>query len=337
MPSRLQTLSYAVGSNKQANISTASASFIHFDKLNATITSPNITFESDAAYIGKGGPTPEFATAAAPVAYDIKNSLEKYASAEFATWAIAYGLGDVAYASSTYTITPLDTRSSLELPYFTVVEQLTEGGSSAIDNAYLGCALNDFDLTFNSGPGRQSAKITSNWVASGVITSPSTVDIPTLNSDHYMLASSMALTINGEDYVSAKTIVSGSWKWSNNLNVKDGFFPGSGLQNGAAVMGRIEVGDRASTFEFTARLLNGSTEYTKLNAKTIGDVVLTLTYDGTHTVTVTLTSVQFTNVEYTSVDGIVCVKVMCTLLADPTFTNSLCSVSAKCGIATIGQ
>lgn len=310
MASRIQTLEFACSTHKQSNISTAATNFIHFDKLDADITSPNLTFESDAGYIGKGGPVPEFATETSPVAWDTKNKFEMYTTAEFALWTLAYGLGNATVASHVYTINPLDVTQSLELPYFTLVEQLQEGGGSAIDSAYVGCAIDNFQLDFNSGPGRQSCKLTANWIGSGHLTSPSTVSIPTLFTPHYTLAGGMGLTINGEDYVAAKTIVNGSWKWNNNLLVKDGYFPGSGLQNGGQVLGRIETGDRTSTFEFEARLLSSSTEFSKLVAGTTGTAVLTF---GTapYTFTVTFAEVQFTSVINSVVDGLATVKVQC--------------------------
>jgi hypothetical protein len=340
MATRVQTLLFALGIPSQANITTAAASFIHLDKLNATITSPNPTFESDASYIGKGGPTPEWATIAAPVAFNVKGSIEKYGSAEFLTWMCAYALGTVTYASTTYTITPLDTRTSLELPYFSLVEQITESGSSAVNNLYLGNTLDSFDITFNSGPGRQSLKATAAFVGSGNVTTPSGVTVPAITPDHYMVSqSATSLSINGINYLTAKSIINGSWKWSNALASKNGFFPGSGVvavgAGEAAVMGRIEVGDRSSSFEFTARMLSAGTEYTKLLAGTTGSVVLTFYLDATHNFTITMNSVQFTSVENTSVDGLAAVKVMCTLLSDPTFTTPLVTVTAECGIVGI--
>jgi hypothetical protein len=331
---RIQGLVLGLGKAKQANISTASASFLRFKQINTDVSSNGFSTESDKDEIGKGN---EFTSAAGvyPVAFSPGRRIEKFATAEFVTWAVAYGLGNVAEASSIYTILPIDPATTLELPYFTLVEQLAEGGGSAIDNAFVGCAIDDWQLDFNIGPGRQSAKFSCSWMGSGLLTSPSGVSVPALTTEHHMLGASMALTINGRNYVSDKTILKGSLGWKNNLMGDAGFFPGSGVQSGAAVRGRLEIGNRVPSFRFSARQLATSDEYTKLFAQTTGTAVLTLTFDSTHTVTFTLQSVSYRSVENTDQDGIASV----TVEAEPKFdaTNGVLTCTAKCGITGIGQ
>src|SRR5690242_6015717 len=93
MPSRVQQLTLDLGVDKQADIATASTTFQRFRKLDTSITSPKPTFENDAPEIGKGH---EFIEQTYPSHYDVANRIEKYASAEFLTWAFAYALGNVA-------------------------------------------------------------------------------------------------------------------------------------------------------------------------------------------------------------------------------------------------
>jgi hypothetical protein len=62
---------------------------------------------------------------------------------------------------------PIDPGTTLELPYFSLVEQVAEGGGKAVDNLYVGCAIEDFTYQFSYGPGRSSSKMTVNWVGSG--------------------------------------------------------------------------------------------------------------------------------------------------------------------------
>ena len=333
MATRVQNLIKAFGKAKQADIATASASFLQFTKLNTSITSPDPVFENDAPEIGKGN---EFALHTFPSHYNIQDSVEKYSTAEFLTYACAYGLGNVSETTGVYTITPLDHTTTLELPYFTVVDQLSEGGGEAIDNAYIGCAIEDFTYTFTSGPGRPSGKVNVNWVGSGKITSPSAVtlsDGPV--AEHNMLSGSMTLTINGTDYVGAKTILNGSISWKNNLLLNAGFFPGSGLQNGLQIRGRLEIGARTPTFQFTARLLSTSDEYTKLIAQTTGTAVLKVQFDSTHYVQFTFEKVAFQKVVNTEADGIVAVTVDVLPMFDA--TNGLISIEAKCGVSGIAQ
>ena len=116
--------------------------------------------------------------------------------------------------------------------------------------------------------------MTVNWVGSGLLTTPSGITVPALTTENNMLAASMSLSVNGVDYVSTKRILSGSIGWKNNLLLNAGFYPGSGLQNGLQVRGRMEIGARVPTFQFTARLLSGSTEYNTLVTQTTGTATL---------------------------------------------------------------
>ncbi|HEY4364460.1 MAG TPA: hypothetical protein VGN17_26075 [Bryobacteraceae bacterium] len=324
-----------LGIDKQADIATASSSFMHIEKTNEDITSVNFTTENDAAWIGKGN---EFVSTSGvfPVSQTPSNRVEMFGSAELTTWAFAYGLGHVTEATGLYTLKPIQNGTTLELPYFSICEQLPEGGSSAIDNLYVGCAVEDVTFTVNSGPGLQSTKVVANWVGSGNYTSPSSVSLPDLTAQHFMPGASAALTIIGVDYVGAKTLLNATVGIKNNLLLNAGFFPGSGTQNGAAVRGRMEIGVRQYTFEFTVRLLASSAEFTKLVGLTGGSAVLTVTKDSTHTTTFTFEKVTFESVTNTVVDGIAAVKVVCAV-QDSDGTGNPLVVTSKCGVTGLAQ
>src|SRR3974390_2109596 len=117
MPARVQQLIMGLGKGKQTNISSAGSTFLRFKKLDTTLTTPKPIFENDAAEIGKGH---EFITQTFPSHYDVANRLEKYASAEFVTWACAYGLGNASVTGSsppyTHTIVPLHPRHPPRFP-----------------------------------------------------------------------------------------------------------------------------------------------------------------------------------------------------------------------------
>jgi hypothetical protein len=337
MPARVQQLIMGLGKGKQTNISTAGAAFLRFKKLDTSLTTPKPVFENDAAEIGKGH---EFITQTFPSHYEIGNRLEKYASAEFVTWAVAYALGNVAQVGSaapyTYTITPINPGVTLELPYFSLVEQVAEGGGNAIDNLYVGCAVEDFTYQFNYGPGRASSKMTVNWVGSGVVTTPSGITIPALTTENNMLAASMSLSVNGVDYVATRRILSGSVGWKNNLLLNAGFYPGSGLQNGLQVRGRMEIGARVPSFQFTARLLAGSPEYNTLVNQTTGTATLSVQHDANHSVTFNFPQMAFQVAENAEADGIVAV----TVTGAPQYSNTqntVMSVTTLCGVAGIAQ
>jgi hypothetical protein len=151
-----------------------------------------------------------------------------------------------------------------------------------------------------------------------------------------MLAASMALSVNGVDYVGTKRILSGSIGWKNNLLLNAGFFPGSGLQNGLQIRGRMEIGARVPSFQFTARLLAGSTEYATLVNQTTGTATLTISYDADNTVTFSFPKMAFQVAENAEADGIVAVTVTGAPQYD-TVASTVMSVTTKCAITGIAQ
>ena len=338
MPTRIQSLKYGLGSKKQASISALAATptFNVFRKLDMDVPIASFNTETDEDEIGKGH---EFITQVFPTAWDFSTRCEKYGSAEFVTWAWAYALGNVSFLTGTYTITPIDPGTTLELPYFGIVSQLNEGGSSAIDELYLGCAIESVETTFNYGVGRQSIRTVANIVGSGRHTFPSAQVLGSPLSEHYMVSQSAAININGHDYVSDKTILSGTLGWNNNLLLNAGYYPGSGVVStaagNAAVRGRIEIGKRVPTFTFVARLLNNSPEYAALQAQTSGTAIITFTFDSTHTITFTWEKVTYRAVTRGEADGIVTVQV--TVAPQYDSVNGVLSISAQCGISDIAQ
>lgn len=337
MPSRIQQLVMGVSKGKQTSISTPQTTFLRLRKLNADVTSPSPHFENDASEIGKGH---EFTTQTFPSHYDVANRIEKYASSEFTLWAVGMALGNVVQVGTsapyTYTIVPIDPGTTLELPYFTVVEQVAEGGGMAIDNAFVGCAMEEFTYSFNYGPGRASSRLNCSWSGSGIITSPSGVSMPSLITENNMLAAGMSLVVNGVDYVSTKRILSGSIGWKNNLNLNAGFYPGSGVQNGLQTRGRMEIGSRVPSFQFTTRLLAGSPEYNTLINQTTGTAVLTIQHDASNAVTFTFPQMAFQMVETTDADGLVALNIT----GAPEFSstaNTVLSVTGTCGISGLAQ
>jgi hypothetical protein len=338
MSARVQGLILGLGKAKQADIATASASFLRFKKIDTGITSPLPSTENDAAEVGKGN---EFISAGGvfPVSYDVANRLEKFGSAEFTAWAWSYALGNVVQSGSSPnwvdTVTPIDPGTSLELPYFSLVEQIAEGGGNAIDNLYIGCAIEEVSQTITFGPGRASNRLTVNWVGSGKLTTPSGVLIPALTVEKNMLGASMALNINGVNYVSNKNILTVTQGWKNNLMLNAGFFPGSGLQNGYAIRGRMEIGARVPTLTFSTRLTKDSDEYTKLVAQTTGTAVVSVNYDTNNSAQWTWQQISYQVVENAEADGIVTVNV--TVAPQWHATNGILTFVGKCGITGIAQ
>lgn len=318
---RLQEVLVCFGKKKQADIATAQAAadMWRFSKINAALANPKLATENDADEYGKGH---EFPTATFNTAWDISVALEKYLSAEIGSWAVAFALGKVVKSGAgpfVYTCTPLipSAGDAAELPYLSYVEQIRPGGGVVVDRQAVGMAVESFQISVGSGPGRSNSKISVELVGSGKVTDSATgVTMPPATAEKLLPSASLTLNINGVDYVSNKNIVSLETGWKNNIRMDSGFFPGSGFQTAGdgstgAIRGRLEFGNRQSNLRFVARFENGSTEYTKLKAQTSGTAVITLAYDVNNSLQLTWQKVTYSVVEIAETDQILTVAVDC--------------------------
>jgi hypothetical protein len=342
---RLQELLIGFGKGKQTDIATANlvANVWQLKKLNAQLANPKLNTENDAEEYGKGH---EFPTQTFKTSWDVSGTLEKYLSAEIAAWAMAFGLGKVVKSGTTpnftYTCTPLFPASgdAAELPYFSFIEQIRPGADVVLDRMAVGCAVEGWTITIGSGPGRANSKITVEFVGSGKLTEPSGITLPAATLEKLLPSASLALSINGTDYVTNKNIVSLETSWKNNIRLDAGFFPGSGFQTAGdattgAIRGRLELGNRQGGLKFTARFENTSTELTKLKAQTTGTATITLTFDANNSLALTWQKVAFATAEVGETDQVVTVAVEATPLYDS--TNGIISAVAKCGVDGICQ
>src|SRR5579885_2468027 len=342
---RLQEVLICFGKQKQTDISTANtgAGMWRFGKLNAALANPKLNTENDAEEYGKGH---EFPTQSFQTSWDVTGTLEKYLGAEIAAWAMAFGLGKVVKSGATpnftYTCTPLMPASgdAAELPYFSFVEQIRPGAGVVLDRMAVGCVVEGWTIAIGSGPGRTNSKITIEFAGSGKVTEPSGIVMPAATAEKLLPSASLALSIDGVDYVSNKNIVSLETGWKNNVRLDGGFYPGSGFQtpgDGAsgAIRGRLEFGNRQGTLRFTARFESGSTELAKLKNQSTGTAVLSLTYDPNNSLEITWQKVSFATAEVGETDGIVTVSVDCLPMWDD--TNGIVSAVAKCGVDGICQ
>src|SRR5579885_2585290 len=326
---RLQEVLICFGKQKQTDIATANtgADMWRFGKLNAALANPKLNTENDAEEFGKGH---EFPTQSFQTSWDVSGTLEKYLSAEIAAWAMAFGLGKVVKSGATpnftYTCTPLMPANgdAAELPYFSFVEQIRPGAGVVLDRMAVGCVVEGWTITIGSGPGRANSKITIEFAGSGKVIEPSMIAMPAATLEKLLPSASLALSIDGIDYVSNKNIVSLETGWKNNLRMDAGFYPGSGFQTAGdatsgAIRGRLEFGNRQGTLRFTARFESGSTELTKLKNQTTGTAVISLTYDANNSLEITWHKVSFE----------------CLPMFDA--TNGIVSAVAKCGVDSICQ
>lgn len=335
----VQNTNFAIAFKPQAALQTANvaADLWKVSRANAGFTKFGFNTESDAAEIGKGS---EFATQVFPVSWDVSGSIEKYLSSELAAWAFAFGLGtaNLNEAAGTYTITPTDVCDGIDLPAFSVVEQLGAAcpGGAALDRMAIGCVINDWAIRFNSGPGRSNSMLTVNFVGCGKNASPSAIVLPDAKlAEHELRGGSATVTINGVDYVAGKSLLSLEMSFANNVRLDQGFFIGSGTQDNAAIRGRMERGNRDFGLTFTARLESGSDEYTKLKAQTTGPATITLTNSATESLSVVYHKVAYSAVDVADDNGIAVVQVNVTPLED--VTDGVLTATVKTAVTGIGQ
>jgi hypothetical protein len=339
----LREIMIGFGKNKQDDIGTANtaAGMWRLDKVNPDFMNPKPVKENNAQDLGKGH---EFATQEWLVSWDVQGTIEKYLTAEFAAWVMAYSLGHTVKSGSTpnwiYTCTPLvKATDGDELPYFSYVEQIRPGESSAVvDRMMVGLALNGWTLSVTKGPGRANSKLVAQALGCGLYTEPSAITLPAATAEKSLLSAGLACTIVGVNYVSVKDFESLEATYNNNLKL--GFYPGSGYQDSedgdsGAVAGYLEVGDREVGLSFVTKFKHGSTELTKMREGTEGTAVFSLTNDTNNSLSMTYQRVTYGFAELGEQDGSVIARVTCTPMYHS--SNGLLTAVAKCGIDGIAE
>jgi len=343
---RINELLIAFSRIKQADISTVTpdANLWSFLKLNADVASPKMNTETDEDEIGSGL---EFPSNVYPVSWDGAGALDKFCSAEWAAFCFAFGLGKVVTTTPStgvykHTCTPLHGETDgIVLPYFTFCERVRTGANMILDHSLIGCVLSQFALTIGSGPGRANSKLSASFVGSGRHARPSGVAAwPVPQAVTHLLSGGASVVLNGTDYVASQNILSTEFQWNNDPRADSGFFPGSGMQEGAAVRGRMEYGKRTAMMTLTARADHSSTELQKLIDLTEGTAVITLTGANIPTTStpaslkLTMQRVQFSSVDNGATDGIVDLRIGVRPLWH--LTNGLLTAEIICGIPAVG-
>jgi hypothetical protein len=251
-------------------------------KTNTALLQTDVRTETDALDIGKGD---EFALTVYKTSISTGVAVEKFATSEFMAWLFAFGLGHetstTTSGATTYVATPQDPAvECINLPPFTYLEQIRAEPNSVVDRAAVGMVVNDFTLTMEQGPGRANCRVAANFLGTGRLVVPSAMTMPTYATEHLLNASGATkLTINGIDYLLGTGVGrfnSLEFRWNNNVRTDSGYYPGSGMQNGFALRGRMEFGTREATLSFVARAVAGSPEYTNLLALTEGITEITV-------------------------------------------------------------
>jgi hypothetical protein len=253
MPANIQELQVAISRTAQTAIDTPSADLVRFNTTSDDMADWEPMVEDDADEIGKGH---EFAEESFLTSYKVSKKLQCYNSAEAFSIAAAFGLG--SGNAGTYTpIDPITNVHEIELPWMTVLEGVRKGGTAPVLNrAFTGMVVDKWNFTLAKGAGRANSKIEIDLVGTGRVDQASALAMPAKTPVHLLHAASLTCSINGTDYITAKTFESAQFTWDNNL--REGYFPGSGFQipgdpTSGQVMGRMEFGKRKCAFFFIAR------------------------------------------------------------------------------------
>lgn len=209
-----------------------------------------------------------------------------------------------------------------EMPYSTVAAQICPGASVVHDQSLVGVALEEFTLSFTRGTGRGTSSMRSTWIGSGRHTTPSGLTLPAAYSEKLVKAAgATAITILGTNYVSTKNFRSLEFTWKNNIDVNEGYGPGSGqLASGHALIGKLVRGNPVCTCRYTALFVNGSTELTDYLARTEGTLSIIMQGDvigagpERHQLEIAGPRVQFANTRLGSENGKVVVQTDVTFL-----------------------
>lgn len=336
----------ALSFRKQAALQVPAASsgnYWSLTKTNPALADITLNSETDAADIGKGH---EFAENVYLTNWDARIPFEKFCSSEIMAQLFCFGLGKITKTNPgtgvyKYVCTPLDpVTDDIDMPVLTYVESIRQGGSALFDRAAAGCAVQSFGLNLASGPGRANARVNAELVGCGIIVDPSGITIPQTITEHFLNAGSAQITILGQNYVTLKRIVSLETSWGNALRLDQGFYPGSGSDNGGAVRGRMEHGDRTVTLSWVARMASNSTELTNLLNQTEGTAVIALTgahITGIyyHSISMTYHHVKIKTAVIGDDSGIVTIQTTAELLYDS--SDGIVTFEAITGTDNIGS
>jgi hypothetical protein len=291
---RGQQLQFGLGITKQtaSNVINSSANIYRWRKLNASIPYQVYHTENDATEIGKGT---EFAqnvylTSTEPAA----QTIDKYGSVEFTLWGWSFALGPtlatpISAGNIGYSIIPLDPAYNLEPNYFTLASIIQSGSPTtySVGLGQVGCAVEQVTSEFKFGPGRASFKTNVEYAGLGVQynngSGQYTTALPPTLQENYMLGASLAITlVSGAttiNYISNKSILSGTMTWKQNLNMPMRYLPGSGFDaNNFQIGDRFLIGERVPGLMFTVFLDENSLEYAALIAQSTWAVTISLYY-----------------------------------------------------------
>jgi hypothetical protein len=314
-----------IGFKKQAALQTAlvAADGWSLRQTNRTIGQARYVTENDKDDLGKGTP---FATQVFKTSKSFDYPWEARLTSQNAAMLGVFGIGLQTKAAAgsgfKYTCKPsVLLTASPDMPSTTVVQTIRQGGSDVFDVAGIGVCCNEFGFTLLSSPGRDNATMRSSWVGCGKTASPSTITVPTVTTEHSLSAgAATTITINSVNYLSNARFFQFSFNYGNNIRLDQGYYPGSGSQDGFQIRGRMWRGDPVATAEIVALFENGSTELDAFLAQTegTGQIVVDGAVIGAgpevHRLDLLMHRIVFEDAEVNEQDGLVSVRVPIALL-----------------------
>ena len=317
MAVNIRQVNLGIGLKAQTDLATvnSNADFIRPTKINRALANVPLNTESNAEDLGKDD---EFETQSFVTNWDMNDTWEMDATSEMLAWAFAFGLGssvDSAPAVGAYRHTATPQSSGIDLPSFSICEKLPSDGSY-LDRVMIGNVVQALTVQLNSGVGRQNAKLIVEVARTGKKTEPSSVTLPAVTTLHRLNAASATISINGTNYVTGGNIISCEFGYRNNVRLDQAFYPGSGVQSGGQIRGRMEHGDREIFLRFVARLRTSEDAFTKIANQTTGTAAITLQgalITGTtyHDMSATFHQVVFGTAVIAEDNGIATVQVEC--------------------------
>lgn len=344
---RIQELTSAVSFNRQAALQTAllAASFWKLRQSNNQIGQPEHVFENDSDDLGKGD---EWVTQNFPSHINAPRQWDYLLTSENAAMLAVFGLGKFAQSGDAtdgykYTCTFSDPcEDGLDVPTVTMLQSINQCvGNTLFDYALIGMALEEWTIRLQQGVGRQNATMQSSWQGCGKYSEPSGVDVSAqeMAVEHRLGAgSATVLTLMGRNYLTLKQFVDFQFGVQKALRLDDGFYPGSGQQNGFDIRGRMQHGKRSATLQATVHMAAGSPELDDLLAFTEGTAQLTMQGAaigaGYHGINVNWHRIQLTSHVIGESNGIVTVALAPQIMKHA--TNGVMTMEVTCEKGGIG-
>lgn len=330
-----QQTKFAISYGKQLDLVTAlNATKMWSLRATAVSLHANPINEDDATDLGKG----VYATTTFPSHIEAGGAWNGRITSEALAQLIAFAGGTVvqtpvATGGFGYTVTAPDlTVVGLDLPVATIVESI----GSVSDKMLIGVACEEFGISLKSGPGRDNATFTSNWLGTGKFLKPSGIILPAPYAEHSMTAGSLTtLNLAGFDYLANRRFVSADFTWKNNIRDASSYFPGSGNQAGFQLRGRIRRGVPTLSLKCTVECDSGSSEEDTLLAQTEGSgtIVMTgpagaMTGAGRHLLSITFPRLRVKAASIGDSDGIASYQLDYSILQDSTL--GVCTILVQC-------